>query len=329
MRLLRPHLFPIFLTAIFLAAMATSFWPRTLLKPAYTPPVYNENEEWRAPDETALPFNEEGDKIRYGKELIAHTSFYFGPNGSIASLTNGMNCQNCHLNAGTVNFSNPFSAVASTYPKFRERSGQTESLEFRVNDCMQRSLNGQSIDSGSKEMQAMIAYMKWVGQGVPKTVKPAGAGIEDLPFLSRAGDTIKGKEIYVATCQRCHSSNGEGVWNTVQNEYTYPPLWGERSFNVSAGMFRLSRLAGFIKNNMPFGVTRSNPQLTTEQAWDVAAFIVSQPRSQKTFSDDWPNIKRKPVDHPFGPYADSLSEKQHKYGPFVSIKNKWSKKLIP
>jgi thiosulfate dehydrogenase len=55
-------------------------------------------------------------------------------------------------------------------------------------------------------------------------------------------------------------------------------------------------------------------------AWDVAAFINSQPRPQKKFSYDWPNIAGKPVDFPFGPYSDNFSEVQHKYGPFDPIK---------
>jgi thiosulfate dehydrogenase len=84
-------------------------------------------------------------------------------------------------------------------------------------------------------------------------------------------------------------------------------------------MYRLSRLAGFIKNNMPFGANWKEPQLTNEEAWDLAAFINSQPRPQKFFPYDWPNIAKKPVDHPFGPFADPFSEQQHKYGPFGPI----------
>ncbi len=79
-------------------------------------------------------------------------------------------------------------------------------------------------------------------------------------------------------------------------------------------------MAGFVKDNMPFGATQKNPILSNEEAWDVAAYIVSQPRSQKKFAYDWPVIASKPFDYPFGPFADSFSEKQHKYGPFGVIK---------
>jgi len=39
-------------------------------------------------------------------------------------------------------------------------------------------------------------------------------------------------------------------------------------------------------------------------------------------SKDWPNIKKKPFDYPYGPYTDSFSEQQHKYGPYqIMVKN--------
>jgi thiosulfate dehydrogenase len=70
---------------------------------------------------------------------------------------------------------------------------------------------------------------------------------------------------------------------------------------------------------MPFGASHLNPILTDDEAWDVAAFINSQPRPQFQSPKDWPDITKKPFDHPFGPYADSFSEVQHKYGPFKPI----------
>jgi thiosulfate dehydrogenase len=276
--------------------------------------------EWQAPDINSLPDDEQGKLIRYGRELIVNTSLFFGPKGKIASITNGMDCQNCHIDGGTRNFGGAFSAVASTYPKYRERSGRIESMEFRINDCLQRSLNGKTIDSTSKEMQAMVAYLKWIGKDVPKKETPKGAGLESLAFLDRAADPEKGKEIYLTKCISCHGENGQGQFNHDSSFYLYPPLWGSNSFNVSAGLYRISRVASFVKNNMPFGqASHNSPQLSDEQSWDVAAFVVSQQRPEKFFGEDWPNTQSKPVDHPYGPYADNFPEKQHKYGPFLPI----------
>jgi thiosulfate dehydrogenase len=106
-------------------------------------------------------------------------------------------------------------------------------------------------------------------------------------------------------------------------------LWGKKSYNVGAGMYQLSRFAGYIKNNMPFGTTYKNAQLTYEQAWDVAAFVNSQPRPVKDLKMDWPDISTKPFDYPTGPYADTFPEKRHKYGPyqvFVPTKKNDTKK---
>ena len=284
---------------------------------------YREGDEWIAPDENEIPSNSEGDLILYGKELIANTSKYLGPNGIVAHVANGMNCQNCHINAGRENFGNPFSAVLTSYPKYRDRSGRVESIEFRINECMQRSMNGEALDSLSTEMRAMVAYLKWVGKDVPEGVRPKGVGTIPPAYLERAADPEKGKRVYSYYCQRCHGEDGQGIKNADASGYTYPPLWGGDSYNVSAGMYRLSHLAGFIKNNMPYGeVTWKNPRLSDEEAWDVAAYISSQQRPVKLFGYDWPDASKKPVDYPFGPFTDGFSDLQHKYGPFGAIKNK-------
>src|SRR5690349_6505554 len=101
---------------------------------------------WKAPDTTKIPATQQGELIRYGRNLVANTAFFIGPKGSVAALTNGMNCQNCHLEAGTKFFGNNYGAVQSTYPKFRARSGTIETIDKRINDCVERSLNGKTLD---------------------------------------------------------------------------------------------------------------------------------------------------------------------------------------
>jgi thiosulfate dehydrogenase len=274
---------------------------------------------WQAPDSTLIPLTPEGDLIRYGRELIAHTAVYLGPEGKVKQVSNGMNCQNCHLKAGTKIYGNNYAAVASTYPRFRARSGTTETVEKRINDCIERSLNGKPLDANSREMKAMIAYFQWLGQDVEKGVVPEGTGVFNLPLLERAADAVKGKMVYEKHCLVCHGPEGAGVPLKDSVEWKYPPLAGMNSYNVGAGLYRLSRFAGYIKMNMPNGISYENPVLTDEEAWDVAAYINSLPRPVKRFPDDWPDISKKPFDHPFGPYADSFPEEQHKYGPFRPI----------
>lgn len=274
---------------------------------------------WVAPDTATLPTSPEGDLIRYGRKLISNTSEFLGPNGKIASISNGMNCQNCHLDAGVRPFGNSLCGVASTYPMKRNRSGIIESIEFRINDCMLRSLNGSPLDSNSLEMQAMVAYIKWIGKDVPAGMRPENSGTPELEYLDRAADPVKGELVYTEKCSTCHGSTGEGVLHPSGNTYVYPPLWGPKSYNSGAGLFRLSRFASYVKYNMPFGASYIYPELSDEEAWDVAAYVNSQPRPEKNFAGDWPDVNRKAIDHPSGPYADPFSETQHRYGPFGPI----------
>lgn len=280
---------------------------------------------WQAPDSNSIPQTPEGELIRYGQKLISNTSEYLGPRGSVATISNGMNCQNCHLNSGTKSFSNNFSTVASGYPRYRPRSARVESIEFRVNDCLERSLNGQKLDSLSKEMRAYVAFFKWIGKDVRKGDKIEDAGVGNLPLMDRAADPEKGRAAYILKCKVCHGVRGEGLLRHDSLGYTYPPLWGPNSYNTGAGLYRLTRLAGFIKNNMPFGVTYENPQLSDEEAWDIAAYISSQPRPEKDLSKDWPDLATKPFDYPFGPYTNPYSEEQHRYGPFKPIQQAMEK----
>jgi thiosulfate dehydrogenase len=266
--------------------------------------------------------------VMYGEELIAHTGIYFGPEGSVRQISNGMNCQNCHLDAGTRPWGNNYGAVYSTYPKFRARSGTVEDIYKRVNDCFERSLNGKSIDTGSREMQAIYAYMKWLGRDVPKGKKPYSTGLPVLPYMNRAADPEKGKSVYINYCQSCHGQNGEGILNVDKKSYQYPPLWGDHSYNDGAGLYRITRFASYVKSNMPFNqATHEMPKLSDEEAWDVAAFVNSQPRPHRDQSGDWKDFTKKSIDEPFGPYDDGFSEKQHKYGPYPPIEAAARKKL--
>jgi thiosulfate dehydrogenase len=313
----KEHWLPYLLGVITFIVILYKVWPIVNRQP----PLIQAATTSLVPDVNLLSNSPADELIRYGKRLIDSTSIYFGPRGLINRSTNGLTCQNCHRESGTKLFTNNFLGVAKNYPKYRPRSGRIESIEFRVNECFQRSLNGAPLDSLAKEMHALVAYIKWVGKNAHYHEESEGIKTAEVAYLPRAASPVNGRAIYSSRCQSCHGQNGQGQLTGDSTWYVYPPLWGPNSYTTSAGMFRLSRLASFVKYNMPLGATYNLPQLSDEEAWDVAAFINSQPHPVRTFAYDWPQISSKPPDYPFGPYTDNFPEKQHKYGPFEPIKN--------
>ena len=151
----------------------------------------------------------------YGHTLIIHTAKFFGPKGLLSQNGNGMSCQNCHLDAGTKPYGNNLGAVSSTYPKYLPRSGSVVSVAQKINECFSRSLNGTPIDTTSKEMQAYIAYIKWLGTTFDKDKKLTGSGGIKAPrFIDRAANPDKGRQVYEQNCARCHGKDGQGQFVT-------------------------------------------------------------------------------------------------------------------
>jgi thiosulfate dehydrogenase len=281
---------------------------------------------WTVPEVGALPRDAHGMQVREGRDLITATYAYVGPNVPDVSKRyagNNLACTNCHLSAGTRKFGLPLFGLFNDFPQYSARSGAEISIEDRVNSCMTRSMNGRALPADSPQMQAIVAYIKFLTTGVPPGRQVPGMGAGNMPQLTRAADPNRGRPIYLRACAGCHLADGAGLRRSIPSSdlgYVMPPLWGPDSFNDGAGMARLITLANFIHYNMPHGVEYTDPRLSVEDAWDVAAYVESQPRPQLADRErDFPNLLVKPADTPYGPYADGFSEQQHKYGPFGPI----------
>jgi thiosulfate dehydrogenase len=282
---------------------------------------------WTVPEIGALPDDDYGRLVRRGRDLITATYAHIGP--EVPDLAkryagNNLACSNCHLDAGTKKFALPVFGLYGEFPKYSVRSGAEITIEDRVNSCMTRSMNGRPLPLQIAEMQAFVGYIKFLSTGVPAGQQLPGLGAGRMPELDRAADPARGAPIYTRACTACHGADGSGLRRslpTVDLGYMIPPLWGSDSFNDGAGMMRLITAANFVHFNMPHGADYLNPQLSAEEAWDVAAYMISQPRPHKDGLDrDYPDPLQKPVDTPYGPYADGFSEQQHKYGPFAPIR---------
>lgn len=282
---------------------------------------------WTVPEVGALPRDAHGLQVREGRDLVTATYAYIGPNVADASKRyagNNLACTNCHLAAGTKKFGLPLFGLWGDFPQYSARTGADISIEDRINSCMSRSMNGRPMPADAPEMQAIVAYIKFLSTGVPAGQQLPGLGAGHMRELRRAADSKRGQPIYARVCAACHNTDGSGIRNSAPGTdlgYMMPPLWGPDSFNDGAGMARLTNVANFVHFNMPHGADYLNPQLSVENAWDVAAYVLSQPRPHKAGLDhDFPDLLLKPMDAPYGPYADKFSERQHKYGPFAPIR---------
>ena len=226
-----------------------------------------------APD-SVIPDGPLGDAVRRGRAILLATRDSL-PN----HVGNQLRCTSCHLDAGR-RASGSWVGTFARYPQYRSRSGVVETLEYRVNDCFRRSMNGTALDPASAEMRDIVAYLAFLSRGtqVGPPATPPGARLQK--WASFSPDTAAGARVFSSSCAKCHGGQGEGT-------AVAPPVWGPRSYNVGAGMTRVRTAADFISRNMPFDAPGT---LTDQQAVDVAAYVNAQPRPDyKGKENDWPN----------------------------------------
>jgi thiosulfate dehydrogenase len=259
----------------------------------------------------------------YGRRLIAQTSALLGPDQQDEArryTASRLNCGSCHLATGTETGTLTLLQTTEHYPRFSGRVGAMTDIEDRINECMQRSMNGRPLPMDSPEMIAMAAYLRSLGARYAATGATARKVVEPAAFKTppRAADLEAGRKVLEERCAICHGADGQGLLAARDRSrgYLFPPLWGPDSFNDGAGMNRVLTAARFIKTRMPLG----KADLTDDQAFDVAAFINAQPRPHMAnLEKDYPDRTVKPIDNGYGPYADQFPVEQHRFGPFPPI----------
>src|SRR5699024_5750012 len=236
---------------------------------AYDPPSMDDLD----PDDPMTEY------IEYGEEVFNETNVVLPDN-----VGNELSCQSCHADGG-VSQSSSMVGVTTQFPQYRPREGDIFTLEDRINGCMIRSMNGEKIPADGKEMRSMMAYLSYISEGIEEG--------EDIPW--RMLNTMEeipepsvesGEELYEEkNCLSCHATDGSGT-----GANSGPALWGDDSFNDGAGMARMTKMAGYIQNNMPPGDAED---LTDQEAADLAAFLLMQDRPVwEGHDDDFPHGKR-------------------------------------
>ncbi len=287
--------------------------------------------EWSPPDPDALPDDATGRTVRYGRDLIAHTSALIGPDAPDPARRfagTGLECESCHLRAGTKPYGLPLAGVWGVFPTFIARENEVRTLEERINGCMERSMNGRALPADGAEMKAMLAYIRFISTGLPVGTNAPGRGAPRLPLPARAADPAHGAAVYANVCAACHQKDGQGMRLDAataaaeRHRYAVPPLWGPDSYNDGAGMARPISAAQFIRANMPNGTDYQHPVLDGADAFDVAAFIDTQPRPHRAgLEADYPDRALKPADATYPPFIGPFPPEQHTLGPWAPIQD--------
>ena len=189
-----------------------------------------------------------------------------------ANSGNALRCVSCHLDNGTRPTAMSWLGTAARYPRYRARPGYEETLARRINECIARSLAGKMLPEDGQEMRDMLAYM----ETMRASARPA-----PVDSVKLVGDVAHGEVGYAGQCARCHGANGAGL-----PALAAPAVWGSESYAIGAGMARQYTLATFVRHNMPFDHADT---LTAQEAADIAAFVLTQPRQDHPGKErDWP-----------------------------------------
>ncbi len=234
-----------------------------------------------------LPAQNNADQLIYGMRLVRETKTLLPDHvGDVLS------CDSCHFNGGTMAHGSPFIGLVADFPIYAPRAGKIIDVEDRLNACFRRSMNGTALDKNSTAMKVMVAYFNWMRDGIKKGDPIPGRGFVAVN-QGIIADPKNGEIIYKKQCAFCHGQSGEGR-QRADGSYDIPPLWGEHSFNIGAGLARLTKAASLVKADMPIGNNSNFPLgqggLTDQEAFDVAAYFTAMPRPD--YADkakDWPN----------------------------------------
>jgi len=224
------------------------------------------------PADSLIPDGPLGVAIRRGRALLLATR-----DSLPGHVGNGLRCVSCHLDAGR-RATGSWVGVFARYPQYRARSATVETIEYRVNDCFRRSMNGSALAVDGPDMRDIVAYLWFLSRDV--RVAPPQPSNRLAKWGGLTPDTAVGARVFAATCAKCHGPSGEGT-------AVAPPVWGPQAYNIGAGMARVRTAAAFIRDNMPFDQPGT---LSDQQAIDAAAFINAQSRPDyPDKAHDWPH----------------------------------------
>src|SRR3989442_8390020 len=188
----------------------------------------------------AIPDGPLGAAIQRGRALLLATR-----DSLPAHVGNRLRCTSCHLDEGRRATGSLVGAYAR-YPQYRPRSARVETIEYRVNDCFRRSMNGTPLSSDGGDMRDIVAYLWFLSRGVPIAPPPTPAGGANrlAKWAGFPADTAAGGRGHGFACPKWPRPARQGT-------AVAPPRGGPGPDNIGAGLAPVPPAPAFLRDNMP------------------------------------------------------------------------------
>src|SRR6266566_652001 len=139
------------------------------------------------PADSLIPAGPYGDAVRRGRALLTATR-----DSLPTHVANKLRCTSCHLDEGRRE-NGTWIGVFARYPQYRARSGMVETIEYRINDCFRRSMNGTALDPAGADMRDIVTYLAFLSRGVD--VRPPTPSNRLQKWAAFTADTVAGARV--------------------------------------------------------------------------------------------------------------------------------------
>src|SRR5438046_10209291 len=111
------------------------------------------------------------------------------PDSLPRNVGNSLRCASCHIDGGLRRDAMPWVGSYARFPQYRPRSGKVDLIEDRINDFLERSMNGRRLNPAGRDMRDIVSYFAFLSNGMPVGAEMEGQGIPRLANLK--GDATR------------------------------------------------------------------------------------------------------------------------------------------
>jgi cytochrome c oxidase cbb3-type subunit II len=139
--------------------------------------------------------------------------------------------------------------------------------------------------SEKTEMDALIAYMQWLGHAIPRECAVGDLAAAN-PLAGKPQAIARGKALYADNCAQCHGDAGEGIPGAIPS-LVDDEFLGVKGDPADGTYFAIITCGSAAKKAIgregspEGGMTAFGGQLSDDDVWSVVAFIREQQKHQK------------------------------------------------